>query len=439
MNPKYKTLLLCILLVCLLLLGSYLSKETLILLWIFLVCLVLSSIYLSKETFQTKRTILTSQRLNYEDSIANVDWITLPASGWNYVRNQLASQQSMDIYRNPDEIIIDPKDRATYLPKAQKALLPKGYFCIFTSTKKKDDFQCGFDWTNKKIGYFDRIEENMIRTVLYGYRTRAKLEYIQLENLKQLEMLFDQLDVIIVYIIPGSALAKIIAYQDLTLLDLNEIDTERLRITYPELFVERVTVDSIFGTNHRIETMNPTVQLLGTSLYRVRLPKPTIQETFITRLEREDPGEYSCMGDDSRLISKWACESPYDIFGEPKTQPTVWDKPCKKNNDCPFYKANKNYPNTRGKCLETGLCELPTGVMRMSYTKYDDRNEYTPFCYQCQNPTDPNCCKEQEKLVELQKKNSKQTYTNLKSPDYVFSNDTEDRLKYKLPTTIQLS
>ena len=417
MNPKYKTLLL----------------------WIFLVCLLLSRAYLSKESFQTKRTILTSQRLNYDRLITNVDWVTLPASGWNYVRTQLSSQQSLDLYKNPDEIIMDPKDRSSYLPNAQKALLSKGYFCIFTSPKKKDDFQCGFDWTNKKIGYFDRIEENMIRSVLYGYRTRAKLEYIQLENLKQLEMLFDQLDVIITYVIPGSALAELLASQNLVMLDLNDIDTERLRITYPELFVERITVDSMFGINHRIETTNPTIMLLGTSLYRVRLPKPSNQESFISRLKREDTEDYYCMGDDSRLISKWACESPYDIFGEPKPQPTVWDKPCKKDKDCPFYQANKNYPNTRGKCLETGMCELPTGVMRMSYTKYDDRNEYTPFCYQCQNPTDPNCCKEQEKLVELQKKNPKQTYTTLKSPDYVFTNDTEDRLKYKLPTTIQLS
>lgn len=414
------------------------SNAYILLLLIFLVITFLYSVYLSKETFQTIISLLTSQQLNYNHLITNVNWVTLPASGWNYVRSQLASQQLLDLYKNPDEIIMDGKDRDYYLPKASKTLLPKGYFCIFTSPKKKDDFQCGFDWTNKKIGYFDRIEENMIRSILYGYRTRGKLEYIQLENLKQIEMLFNQLDVIVTYIVPGSPLANIIGSQNLVMLELNDIDTERLRITYPELFVERITVDSIFGINHKIQATNPTIQVLGTRLYRVRLPKNVTQESFITRLKREAPGDYSCMGDDSQLISKWECESPYNIFGEPKTQPTVWDKPCKKNKDCPFYKANKNYPNNRGKCLETGLCELPTGVLRMSYTKYDDRNEYTPFCYQCINPTDPNCCKEQEKLVELQKNTREKIYTTLKSPDYVFINDTEDRLKYKLPTTIQI-
>ena len=415
------------------------SNHLINILLILLVILFLSSIYLSKETFQTKNNILTTQKLNYERLVTNANLITFSVAGWNYVLTQLSNQQPLDLYKKSDEIIMDAKDVNTYIPNAQKTLLPKGYFCIFTSSKKKDDFQCGFDWTDKKIGYFDRIEENMIRSVLYGYRTKAKLEYIQLENLRQLDMLFTQLDVIVTYVVPGSAFADLIASQNLVMLDLNKIDSERLRITYPQLFIEIVTADSIFGINNQVQSINPTVKLLGTQLYRVRLPKSSINEPFITRLKREESEQYSCMGDDSRLISKWACESPYDIFGEPKSQPTVWDKPCNEDKDCPFYKANKNYPNNRGRCLETGMCELPTGVLRKSYTKYDDQNEYTPFCYQCQNPTDPYCCKEQERLVELQKKYPQQDYTTLASPDYVFVNDTEERLKYKLPTTIQLS
>jgi len=404
-----------------------------------LLFIFLGSIYLSKETFQSKKNILTTQRLNYEKSITDANLMTFPPSGWNYVLTQLASQKSIDIYKNPDELIIDSVDISTYLPNSNKTALQEGYFCIFTNSKKKDDFQCGFDWTDKKIGYFDRIEQNMVRSILYGYRTRAKLEFIGLEYLKQLDLLFNQLDVIIAYVIPGSIFAELLASQDLVLLDINDIDLERTRITYPELFLERVTVDYIFGINHRIKIDTPTVQLLGTRLYRINVPANQINEPFITRLKIDDPEDYSCVGDDDRLISKRACESPYDVFGEPKSQPTVWDKYCKEDNDCPFYQANKNYPNQRGKCLDTGMCELPVGVLRMSYRKYDDSGEYTPFCYQCRNPTDPYCCKEQAKLVELQKENPQQDYTHLKSPDYVFSKDTEDRKKYKLPTTIQLS
>lgn len=409
------------------------------LLWILLIALFIGSIYLSRETFQSKKNILTTQRLNYERSIMDANLVTMPVSGWNYILGQLSRQQAIDLYRNPDELILDPMDRTSYLPKAKKTSLQKGYFCIFTHPKKKDEFQCGFDWTDKKIGYLDRIEQNMVRSILYGYRTRAKLEFISLEYLTQLDLLFNQLDVLVAYVIPGSNFAELLASQNLVLLDINDIDMERIRITYPELFVERVTVDSIFGIDHKIQINTPTIQLLGTRLYRVKLPFNQINEPFITRLVREDPGDYSCVGDDEQLISRRACESPYDVFGEPKSQPTVWDKPCKKDKDCPFYQANKNYPNQRGKCLPTGICELPVGVLRMSYTKYDDRGEYTPFCYQCRNPTDPQCCKEQEQLVKLQKKNPKQDYTHLKSPDYVFTEDTEERNKYKLPTTIQLS
>jgi len=407
-------------------------------LWILLLATFLGSIYISKETFQSKKNILTTQRLNYEKSMKDANLITFPVSGWNYVLTQLARQQSIDLYKKTDEVILDSIDNTNYLPNAKKTSLQKGYFCIFTHPKKKDDFQCGFDWTGKRIGYLDRIEEHMVRSVLYGYRTRAKLEFISLEYLTQLDLLFQQLDVIIAYVVPGSMFAELLASQNLVLLTIDDFDLERTRITYPELFLERVTVDSIFGINHKIQIDTPTIQLLGTRLNRVALPSNQINEPFITRLKKEDPGDYSCVGDDDRLISKRACESPYDVFGEPKSHPTVWDKPCKKDTDCPFYKSNKNYPNNRGKCLPTGICELPTGVLRTSYTKYDDRGEYTPFCYQCRNPTDPQCCKEQAQLVELQKKNPKQDYTQLKSPDYVFTNDTQERIKYKLPTTIQL-
>jgi hypothetical protein len=42
-------------------------------------------------------------------------------------------------------------------------------------------------------------------------------------------------------------------------------------------------------------------------------------------------------------------------------------------------------------------------------------------------------------LVELKKKNPNVAYTFLKSADYAFKNDTEERIAEKLPTTILLS
>ena len=39
----------------------------------------------------------------------------------------------------------------------------------------------------------------------------------------------------------------------------------------------------------------------------------------------------------------------------------LWDKPCNNNNECPFYKKNKNYINNRGGCVN-GYCEMPKNI-----------------------------------------------------------------------------
>ena len=146
-------------------------------------------------------------------------------------------------------------------------------------------------------------------------------------------------------------------------------------------------------------------------------------ETFITRLQLPDTyldPTYSCYGDLTQNI-KALCDSPYDIYGKPKTRNTTWDHSCIYDSDCPYYQANTNYPNTRGGCTDTGVCELPIGVRRVSYRKYDDKNVFAPFCYGC-DAYDTLCCSKQE------------------NPDYAFVNDTNDRINAKLDleTTLKL-
>jgi hypothetical protein len=88
---------------------------------------------------------------------------------------------------------------------------------------------------------------------------------------------------------------------------------------------------------------------------------------------------------------------------------------CISDADCPFYKANKNYPNERGKCLD-GECELPLGLVRTGHTTYSEVDE--PICHNC-GMVSHTCCKEQ---------------TNNKkyaSADYAFINDYNDRYKFK--------
>lgn len=99
------------------------------------------------------------------------------------------------------------------------------------------------------------------------------------------------------------------------------------------------------------------------------------------------------------------------------SQNGIWDAPCQVNTDCPFYQANKNYPNESGKCNKvTGKCEMPLGVIPIGFTKY---GKLEPMCYNCgMDSTDNKCCGEQAKNRALA------------SPDYIFKRDEANRRQY---------
>jgi hypothetical protein len=65
--------------------------------------------------------------------------------------------------------------------------------------------------------------------------------------------------------------------------------------------------------------------------------------------------------------------------------PTIWDQRCIKNEDCPFYQKNTNYPNYFGGC-ESGFCQMPLGIKRTFYRTYDPDSK--PICHN--GPCDPN-------------------------------------------------
>ena len=110
----------------------------------------------------------------------------------------------------------------------------------------------------------------------------------------------------------------------------------------------------------------------------------------------------------------------------------IWDAPCQVNSDCPFYKANKNYPNEFGKCDKvSGQCEMPLGVIPIGFTRY---GRIEPDCYNCDldsNDISTNtnimnsnkCCSKQYEDI----KNGKVAY---KSPDFIFKNDNLKRKAY---------
>lgn len=60
----------------------------------------------------------------------------------------------------------------------------------------------------------------------------------------------------------------------------------------------------------------------------------------------------------------------------------VWDTPCNVDKDCPYFRANKNYPNDFGGCdKNSGFCKLPDGLTNLSYKK----SIGTPICYSCKS------------------------------------------------------
>ena len=110
------------------------------------------------------------------------------------------------------------------------------------------------------------------------------------------------------------------------------------------------------------------------------------------------------------------CESYHDDI----KQLGIWDGPCQKNAECPFFKANKNYDNDFGGCKK-GVCEMPLGVNRIGFTKYSDDD---PLCYNCPVGSDSKCCQQQH--LDSLKDNAK-----ILSPDLVFLIDCETSGKYR--------
>ena len=124
--------------------------------------------------------------------------------------------------------------------------------------------------------------------------------------------------------------------------------------------------------------------------------------------------------------SRESCELSYDPYGKPKAV-GVYDTPCKKDTDCPFFKINKNYENTHGKCMEDGYCEMPSNMKKIGYRFYSNSKGDLPLCYNCNNDKFivstglDSCCEDQY---------DKEKYPFLKTPDYAFDNDNLTRINY---------
>lgn len=104
-----------------------------------------------------------------------------------------------------------------------------------------------------------------------------------------------------------------------------------------------------------------------------------------------------------------------------------WDKPVDNDSECPFFMANKNYPNRLGGVNpNTKRCEMPIGTKTIGYRYISNDPQHQPMCYNCHVGADGmpgsagKCCAEQR---------NKELYPNLNGPDYMF-NDVIERGQY---------
>jgi hypothetical protein len=103
----------------------------------------------------------------------------------------------------------------------------------------------------------------------------------------------------------------------------------------------------------------------------------------------------------------------------------VYDKKCEKNDDCPFFQANTNYPNDFGGCKE-GLCEVPVGMNIIGGTKISRIGK--PNCYNCEEVRDNKntIFKEDGECCHLQYNDER-----FNSPDFIFKGDKQLRFKHR--------
>ena len=159
----------------------------------------------------------------------------------------------------------------------------------------------------------------------------------------------------------------------------------------------------------------PELYNLGRSRDEQRMTESEILKLLKKRTIKTKEAEVFCFGTTLPLdtTDRETCEQAGGIF----------DTPVKVNEECPFFKANTNYLNSRGG-VKGGFCELPLGMNLKGFRNIDKNPSAKPLCYNCIDgfygfKTLGPCCEDQA--------NDKVAYPTLSSPDFAFPSDTRDR------------
>lgn len=438
--------------------SQYISLLLILIIAIVAMFLYILAIYRIKnkdiENYVNNPIIITDNQLNIKDINKDISANYIIVNSKYLARiideikktNQL-NKNTIGINAIPNDanlqLLVDPYINYYILKnKAETTNYKEGIFvCVSNNLLRKED--CIWDLYGKVVAYIYMSDYLFIQALIKGYNldiNNIYIKRIKLDDLENTEKIFDYL---FTYMVIGSEYMNYICNLRYYINGMKDVDIYRIKAYYPFIKENYNTVKYYYiktkeaaNPNNIIDKPNniyisSDYSLLPIMSYNI----VSSVENFITRLEmpsdyleavkenynvsdinNKGMGFHGCYGN-SEIKNKFECDSYYNIDGTPKNYYSLWDKKCVKNDECPYYKSNNNYINNRGGCINNGYCEFPVGVKRLGFTKYSDTDLNKPLCYNCDNIEDNG---------------------NQKKPDYVFENDFDERVKYKLNTIISL-
>ncbi len=414
-------------------------KYILITILILLSLITIYLIYISyikscKEKFTSYRTVYITDNidnLNDRDIISNSSVAStaknatfaissdIMVKSIDYMkRNNKISRYILGVSTDDYKLLIDPYINKYILNNklSNTEVFKDGIFVCLSPTRFGIE-QCIWDFTNKVVAYVYMSDYLFIQALIKAYRQDIKsirLRKIKLEDLKRSDKQFDYL---ITYVVIGSEYMAILKYSKYFISGLKDMDISRIKAFYPVIKANYESVRFYFNkdtdnTDNTEDTRDTTYDLylskdkmllpimnydivnnIENFITRLEMPKDyleVIDESYGGNTEFGSSGSYGCYGN-NKIVNKFECDSYYTKEGNPKDYYSIWDKKCATNEECPYYKKNTRYENSRGGCIN-GNCEFPVGVKKIGFTKYNDEEYNRPHCYNCQDTTDLNCC-----------------------------------------------
>lgn len=355
------------------------------------------------------------------------------------------------------------EDGATAGVVREIGFAPVGYFVTLTTLAAAKSAgapgACAYDWRGLRIGYLERSDLLLARAILSAYRVprdAVTLVRVPVARWGELAEMLEAGEVhrIVAYVVPGGAHLGLIRRQRVYAQGFAGIDADRVGLFYPFARLEArdialgLIMDRAMASRAHVlpKDADGPVFAMRQSVMRLAGPTPPdaaaklaaggglpsaggadgadgAAEGFagggappiagapiardgdrgawrVQAPEGAYDAGYKCFGD-LKLENKAECESAYDAVGAPKPDgPGVWDRPCFRDEDCPFWNE-QSAAIGRGGCAR-GACEMAVGATATGFRKYSG----TPFCYGCDDASDARCCERQGD-----------------APDYAFAGD----------------